>query len=184
MKNIEYEERVMINKNDYERVISDVKRSKKEYRLLRITNTYLDNDEKAMRTNKQVLRIRKTNFNNEELTFKYRNNDGSNTEINESLKSHPQIDAALDNKFKDFHPIAKLKTKRMEVQYDNYLLVIDKNSYHGVVDYNLEIEAENQEEAEKIIKFYCEKYGFEYKRDYEVKSKRAIDLADSKRKKR
>ena len=41
MKNIEYEERVMLKKSDYEKVIEDIKKEGKTLRHLNIKNIFL-----------------------------------------------------------------------------------------------------------------------------------------------
>ena len=180
MKVIEYEERVLISKSDYEKVIEDMKLSGMKMSHLNIENIYLDNDKKLIRNNRWMLRIRTTNNKDKELTLKYRNPDNSTVEINETLEKHPEIEKILNNKLDNFHEITRLNTDRIEVQFDDYLLVIDKNSYSGIVDYDLEVESGNQVKSKKIIEFYCEKYGFLYDSQYKVKSHRAFEALDKK----
>ncbi len=177
MKHIEYEERVLISKTDYENVIEDLKREGKELRHLHIENIYLDNDESFIYKTKKMLRIRHTNNDSEELTLKVLNKDGSTIEINETLDNHSLIDKELNNRFQDYHEIARLITDRIEVEYDNYLFVVDKNEYLDIVDYDLEVEASSQEEARKIIEIYCEKYKLLYDSHYHSKSHRCLSKA-------
>ena len=177
MEHIEYEERVMISKDDYINVIDDVKKEGKPLICSLIENVYLDNQESFIYKNGRMLRIRTINNKEVELTLKSRNEDGSTKEINETLESHPIIDKELNNRFDDYHPIAKLVIERIEVQYDDYLLVIDKNEYHGITDYDIEIEANSQGYAIDLIKKYCQKYNLKYDENYQVKSHRAIKRA-------
>ena len=177
MKHIEYEERVLITKDDYHKVIDDIKKEGLPYTESFIVNVYLDNKDGYIKTHKRMLRIRTTNNKDVELTLKIKNQDGSCVEINEELEKHPLIDKELPDSFSNYSEVAKLITERIEVQYDDYLLVIDKNSYHGKVDYDIEIEANSQQKAYKIIKNYCKKYNLEYKEDYKSKSHRAIKEA-------
>ena len=174
MKHIEYEERVMISVNDYLKVIDDVKNEGKPINTLFIENIYLDNDNSFILNNKMMLRIRNINEKEQELTLKVKTKDGSNLEINETVEKHTTIDKYLEGEFKDYHEIARLKTHRIEVDYGSYLLVIDKNEYHNVIYYDLEIESNSQKESLRIIKEYCHKYNLSFDENYKSKSRRAI----------
>lgn len=180
MKVIEYEERVLISKSDYEKVIEDMKLSNKRLSYLSIENIYLDNEEKMIRNNGWMLRVRTTNNKDKELTLKYRNSDNSTVEINETLEEHPEIEKTLNYKLEDFQEITRLKTERIEIQFDDYLLVIDKNKYSGIIDYDLEIESDEQTKSKKILEIYCEKYGLLYDSLYKTKSQRAFEQLDIK----
>ena len=174
MEHIEYEERVLIREEDYLKILEDIKREGLPFTNLHIENIYLDNDKHSIKSHKMVLRIRTINNNEQELTLKVKNEDGSCNEINETLNNHPLIDKELNNEFDSYYEIARLATDRVEVQYDDYLFVLDKNYYHGVIDFDIEIEANSQQKALEIIKKYCKKYNLEYKSNYVSKSRRAI----------
>lgn len=180
MKQIEYEERVLLSKSDYEKVIDDVKNEGRTIVLTKIKNTYLDNIENYIIKTKKMLRIREIDNGLVELTLKIKRKDGSNIEINESLDNHPLIDKELPDSFKNYKPIAELITERMEIKYPDYLLVIDKNVYHGKVDYDLEIESKNQQKCKQIINIYCQKYNLLYNPNYQNKVQRAIQQANKK----
>ena len=180
MKVIEYEERVLISEIDYHKVIADTKLQGKELSYLEIENIYLDNTEKDIRNRGWMLRIRNTNNDQQELTLKYRNPDNSTVEVNETLDEHPEIEKILGNKLENFQEITRLKTDRIEVQFEDYLLVIDKNVYSGIVDYDLEVESDEQAKSRKIIENYCEKYGLLYDPLYKTKSQRAFEQLDRK----
>ncbi len=173
MEHIEYEERVMIKQSDYKKVIDDLLSQGYKCEPFTIENIYLDNKDFFIEKNGMMLRIRNTSTGIHELTLKIRNEDGSHTEINENLNSHPLIDASLGNKFNEFKEIIRLTTIRIEIPIDNHLFVIDKNMYGSKIDYNVEVEASSQKEAVNIAKKYCEKYGITYKRS-ESKSARAF----------
>ncbi len=178
MKIIEYEERVLIGQSDYEKVIEDMKLSNKPLTRFSIENIYLDNEEKLIRKNKWMLRVRTINNARKELTLKIKNPDNSAVEINETLDHHPEIDKYLNNNFNSFKEITRLTTERIEVTFDDYLLVIDKNSYSSIVDYDIEIESDSQEKSKIIIRFYCKKYGLTYDPDYKTKSFRAFQALE------
>ena len=67
-----------------------------------------------------------------------------------------------------------LKTKRLEVNFEDYLLVIDKNFYNNKIDFNIEVESTSRELAQKYLIETISKYGITYKKDYVSKSRRAI----------
>ena len=180
MKVIEYEERVLISEIDYNKVIADTKLSGKKLSHLSIENIYFDNKEKDIRNKGWMLRVRNIDNGNQELTLKYRNPDNSTVEINETIEEHPEIEKILGNKFDNFQEITRLKTDRIEVQFEDYLLVIDKNSYSGIIDYDLEIESDEQTKSRKIIDIYCEKYELLYDPLYKTKSQRAFEELDKK----
>lgn len=182
METVEYEERVLISENDYQQVIKDVKKEERPLRYLTILNIYLDNANEDIYRNDQMLRIRTTNGKEQELTLKIRNADGSTREINETLERHPIIDKELNGNFKDYQEITRLMTERIEVEYDDYLLVIDKNIYGETVDFDLEIEANSQQKAINLIEKYCILYDLKYDPHYRVKSRRAIDEVKKKMK--
>lgn len=173
MKHIEYEERVIISENDYLKIIEDFSSYPQE-RLL-VENIYLDNREQFISKTKKMLRIRNINQSRQELTLKIGQPDGSNLEINETLENHPLIDQKLNNQFGCYKEVLRLVTHRVEIKMDDYLLVIDKNEYNNIIDYNIEIEANSQQKAQEIIKKYCEKYNLTYKENCPTKSQRAFD---------
>ena len=177
MEHIEYEERVMISKGDYNKVIDHIKKEKLSYKESFILNVYLDNASGFIYKNKMMIRIRTTNGKDTELTLKIKNKDGSNREINETLNKHPLIDKELEGNFNEYHEVAKLITERIEIEKEDYLFVLDKNIYHGKIDYDIEIEANSQQKAYEILKMYCDKYNLKYKENYKTKSHRAITQA-------
>ena len=176
MKHIEYEERVMIKESDYVKVIDDLKEEGKTMRHFLIENIYLDNSDSFIYKTKNMLRIRTINNQYKELTLKIKNEDNSTVEINETLEKHHEIDKHLPGSLNDYKEVTRLVTERIEVQYKDYLFVIDKNKYHNVIDYDLEVETNNQQKAVEIIKKYCEKYHLQYDPHYHSKSHRAMSL--------
>lgn len=174
MEHIEYEERVLITKKDYQTILKDIQKGGRPFKHIKIENVYLDNDESFIYKTKKMLRIRTIDNKEKELTLKIKNKDNSCIEINETLDNHPLIDKELNNEFAKYHPIAKLETKRVEIQYEDYLFVIDENKYQDVIDYDIEVETSSQEKAKEIIKKYCDKYNLKYDPNYKSKSHRAI----------
>ena len=175
MEHIEYEERVLISQVDYERIVADFKDTKNTKRYIHIENIYLDTDDMFITNRKMMLRIRNINNKEQELTLKFRNKDNSTVEINETQTCHPLIDENLPISFDKCHPIVNLITERIEIEFDNYLLVIDKNEYCGKIDYNIEIESSSQALSKKIILEYCKKYHLTYDPHYITKNYRVFN---------
>ena len=179
MRNIECEERVMLTFEQYQTLIGVYMMKDPAFKYLEIENIYLDDENLSIKRNHKMLRIRHTNG-IEELTLKIKGDNGD-IEINETLSSHPEIDKALDNKFDQYHPITTLKTKRLEADMKDYLVVIDMNEYSGIIDYDLEIEAPSMEIAKREITAICKKYHIIYNENYKSKSSRAIKKAMEKK---
>lgn len=176
MEQIECESRVMINLNDYLSIIKDLHEQGHHFILSTNENIYLDDKDNSLNKKHWMLRIRKINSQKEELTLKIPVDKGD-IEINETLSNHPEIDRYLDNRFNEFHEVARLITRRIEIKFPEYLFVIDENKYHGYIDYDIEIEAKDKEKAVSIMKQYCQQYNLEFKDHYYSKSKRAIAKA-------
>ena len=173
MKNIECEDRVMVTFDQYRRLLAHFVARDPHFHILEIENTYLDDDKLSLKNSHRVLRIRKSN-NEIELTLKIKGENGD-LEINETPEKHPEIDKMLNNEFDKYHPIAKLNTSRVEVRIDDYLVVLDMNKYNGIIDYDLEVEANTLKKAKKVVKSICHSFGLKYKKDYHSKSSRAIN---------
>ncbi len=173
MKNRECEERVMIDFDQYMLLVQHYIVIDPQFRFIDIENTYLDDENLSLINNHKMMRIRKFN-NQQELTLKIPNDKGT-IEINEKIDSHPEIDKLLPKPFSQYHPIATLKTHRIEVKEKDYLVVIDQNLYNGIIDYDLEVEASSMEEAKAAILDICNRFHLEYKENYISKSRRAIN---------
>ena len=187
--NMEYEARVMINENQYSSVIDFYLKQGKECHKLVNLNYYYDDDKMTISNNHHVLRLREINEVNHELTLKIKGDNGD-IEINRSLTSREMnelmdqvniSDVEIIERLKEIGVdlanlklVAKLKTERIEIQEEDYLLVIDKNYYNDKIDYNLEVESTSKNLAVERLKQVIEQFGIEYKKDYICKSRRAI----------
>lgn len=186
-KNIEAEDRCLINKEQYNRIFNDYKNSQNAT-FLTLINHYFDDENLSIRNSHQMLRIRSTNDKDYELTLKVKGNNGdleineplSKEEVNHILETLEFPDGEIKERisiFKNIKYITTLITERLEVNIENYLFVIDKNKYADIIDYNIEIEAENIKKARQLMLAYCDKYNLLYSPNYESKSRRAINRA-------
>lgn len=157
-------------------------------------NYYFDDEDLSLRDHHIVLRIRSINNNQYELTAKIKGDNGD-TELNYPL-SKEEVDTFISNPTfddnllketienvtsKPVKLITSLETRRLECQKEDHLVVIDKNHYSDVTDYNLEIEASSIEDASKYILYYTSKYHLTYDENYLSKSRRAINRALNKK---
>ena len=190
--NIECEDRVMISEANYYDILTPLLKRSNEHPFILQTNIYIDTEDHFIKNNIGVLRFRIIQPLNIELTLKIKNKDGDR-EYNEpvlfqnyqlfkekNILPEGEIKNLLVNilKVSDLstvlRPITTLDTRRYEEKIDDYLLVLDKNSYNGIEDYNLEIEAFSVKRAKEVMQKYCKEYGIEYK-PCKSKSRRALE---------
>lgn len=199
MSNIirEFESRIMLNEEEYLTIVSFYMREYPNKHFLQNTNIYFDSDDLYLRNNHITLRVRIINDARCELTCKIKGSNGDQ-EINDDL-SKIQRDLLLERgifpdgevkkhlltlsyPLNQYHIIATLYNRRLEIPFDDHLLVIDKNSYQDVVDYNLEIETkDNIASANAKLQEYIMKFNLTLlKQKYMGKATRAILRATRK----
>lgn len=187
--NIECEERIMLSEEEYHKILTPIMRGDADAKFIIQKNDYIDTLDHFLKNNHMVLRIRTVLMGPTELTLKIKDPNGDK-EYNEYL---PVI--ALDNFYtkgifpegeirniiismgKNVHELkvlTSLETRRYEEKFVDHLLVLDKNIYNGIEDYNLEIEAESMEVAKAKMEEYCQKYNLKYI-PCKSKSRRALD---------
>ena len=199
MSNIvkEFESRIMLTDNEYFEIVSHFMRLHPNKQFLKITNIYLDTEDLYLRKNHVTFRIRITNDIKCELTIKIKGQNGDD-EINDSLnikelemiqKEHLYPDGNVKNyllslpySLNTYKEIASLYNVRLEIEEEDHLLVIDKNTYNGITDYNLEIEAKDSiESAKKWLNHYIEQFNLANRgQKYVGKAHRAIMSAIKK----
>lgn len=185
--NIEIEAKVLISEQDYKRVIKFY--SKENANKIKQVNYYIDTDSLYLKKYGIGLRIREKGY--YVLTLKAPMGEGL-LEKKESITEKQFLDFNDKNIFpngdvKNFLmmlgvDISKLKiqtklvTDRIEI--DNYasgeVFSIDKNTYNGIVDYELEMEGESLERAKAALKARCEELNIEYKDNEKSKQVRAM----------
>lgn len=192
MSNIvkEYESRIMLTSDEYMNIVSLYMKKCPNTPFLQIVNIYFDSDDLFLRRNHITFRLRTTNDVSAELTIKIRGNNGDQ-EINDDL-SKKEMDLLLNEgiypegevkKFllslpkplKEYKRITSLYNRRLEIKQDNHLLVIDKNTYSDIVDYDLEIESSSMEESNKALDKYVKEFNLSLQnKKYVGKAHRAI----------
>jgi uncharacterized protein YjbK len=194
-REIEYEKRVLINEDQYKKILRFFLKKYPDYKSFKQTNYYFDTCSFDLKNKGIVFRLRKTKKEYPILTLKIKGSNGD-LEINQVLTSKEKK-CILNNieipegEIKDYlsheglliyslHLLGLLKTKRMEIKFDDFLIVLDKNEYLETCDYNLEIEANSIKRAESIILELCGFFALEYKKDYSSKSNRLFKLLEIK----
>ena len=194
MSNIrkEYEKRVMITESDYFKIVSHFMRLNPDRKYIKNTNIYFDTPDLYMRHHHSNLRIRIIDDEKYELTLKISRPEGDD-ELND-YPTKKEVDALLKHgafpdgvvkrflltlpyPLADYRKITTLETIRLEIENEDHLLVIDKNTYSNIVDYNIEIEAEDSiNVANKRLNDYMKQFNIvEPAQKYIGKSHRAID---------
>lgn len=186
---MEYEARVMVDENQYLKIRDFYLSRHPNYHQLVNKNIYLDTDDLYIVHHEMVLRIRVIDEKEKELTLKIKGEKGDK-EVTTSLDdkqyqsllkgevSFPcNVADELINKGLDLSKIkviTTLITERIEFIYDEYLLVIDKNYYNDIIDFDIEVESSSREKALDYLKKAIEPFGVKYKEGYKSKSRRAM----------
>ena len=184
--NKEYEARVMVSEDQYLEIRKKYLTSKNPKRELINVNHYYDTEDRYLTHHHMVLRVREINEKEYELTLKIKGEE-CDLELNHSLTyeesqniniiTAPEIIKELRARNVDISSlklVSTLKTERLEIEYEDYLLVIDKNYYNNKVDFNIEVESDSKKAAKCHLIVIISKFGIEYNEDYISKSRRAI----------
>ena len=190
----EFESRIMLTESEYFEIVSHYMRLHPNKQFLKNTNIYLDTDDLYLRKNHVTFRIRIINDIKCELTIKIKGLNGD-SEINDNinmkeaymiLKEHIYPDGNVKNyllslpyTFDTYKEITTLYNVRLEIEESDHLLVIDKNTYSSITDYNLEIEAQDSiENARKWLNYYIKQFNLaNCRQKYVGKAHRAIMTA-------
>ena len=186
---MEYEARVMISESEYLKIKEEYLNIGRICREFTNKNTYFDSPDLYLTHHHMVLRIREIDDLEKELTLKIKCEDGD-IEITHNIESKEEylkllsgnisnleIEKEISSRggdIKTLGVITTLTTERVEVEFDDHLLVIDKNFYNNKIDFNLEVESTSRELAKEYLEKVISKYGIAYKKDYISKSRRAI----------
>ena len=200
MSNIakEFESRIMLTDDEYLSIVSFYMKLYPNKHFIQNTNIYYDSEDLFLRKQGITFRLRIINDVSSELTIKIKGKNGD-TEINDKLNIAQFNFLKNNNTFPDgevkkylstlSYPISEYKVittlfnRRLEIEFDDHLLVIDKNSYSDIVDYNLEIETkDNIESAKKHLEEYVKKFHLSLiNQKYQGKATRAIMAAKENR---
>ena len=194
MSQKEYETRLMLTEEQYFFIVTYYMNIEPNKHFLQNANHYYDTDDLFLRGQHMTLRVRIINDVKSELTLKIKGDNGDE-EITDGLAPKEQELLLEQNIFPygqvrnrlmllpysldKYHRIASLYNRRLEIEYEDHTLVIDKNTYGDIVDYNLEVESKiGIKHAKKTLKEYIEKFNLTVSKEkYVGKARRAIDEA-------
>ena len=196
MSNIqkEFETRLMLEEEQYFFIVTYFMNIYPNKHFLQNTNIYYDSDDLFLRSQHITLRLRTINDVKSEFTLKIKGDDGDE-EITDGLTPKEADLLKNDNLFPygqvrnrlmllpysldKYHVVATLYNRRLEIDFGDYLLVVDKNVYGDVTDYNLEIESKiDINHAKKVLKEYIAKFNLPVSNEkYRGKATRAIQEA-------
>lgn len=187
--NIEIEAKVLISKDDYDKLISVYDRKKSdEFDQI---NYYIESDNLDLKSLGIGLRIRNKSqiF---QMTLKAPLSEGL-LEKNAFISFEQYEDFKEKGIFPDcsiqefvrmlgFDPkqlkiVAQLKTHRVEIPLDDgkHILSIDRNEYNGITDYELEMNSNSLLRAKNKLQEICDDNGVPYKDNSHSKQTRCLE---------
>ena len=188
----EFESRVMLTIDEYLNIVSHYMKLYPNHHFLQNVNDYFDTSDLFLRQKHITLRIRTINDVRSELTLKIKGSNGD-VEINDDIsfkekeillkeRVFPEGNVksyllSLPRPLSEYKNVVSLYNRRLEIEHDNHLLVIDKNEYSGIIDYNLEIETkEDINLSKKLLEEYINKFNLSLaNQKYAGKATRAIN---------
>lgn len=198
MRDYEFEKRLIISKEKYDVLLMHFSKEYPNHKVTKQINYYFDTLKSEIQLENECLRVR-TYHDDRKTKFTYKTHDkviNGDEEIYQILTvkeemsllqngviPEGQVKEALN---KRGYQVTRLKfvgdihTDRLEIFEKDYIVVLDKNTYSGITDYNIEIESTSIEESEKVLKEICNSYSIEYRNDTSTKSKRAIEAYKKK----
>jgi uncharacterized protein YjbK len=182
---IEIEAKALVKKEEYEKLVALFK----EYPAYTQTNYYIDNKNNLLRKEGIALRVRQkqTIY---EMTLKTPLSQGLlekncvwTAKTFAEFKDH---DVFPDGDIKRFLTMldidtstlfvkTSLTTKRIDVPYEGGKLSLDENHYSNITDYEIELEYNNEPDAERLLKDLLEKNGIPFALNKKTKVSRALD---------
>lgn len=191
MESLEFESRTMLNKVEYDKTVFYFLNNESFTPFITsLTNEYFDNDNLDLLNSKIVLRVRSSiaegiiltakiplvNFSGDKEISQILSMDEYNSFKKGVFPDGPVKKILEDNNklFPNIKYQTYLKCKRIEIKDGNYLIVIDKNDYLNNHDYNIEVEADSLENANKKILDLSKQINFEVKDFYIPKSRRVL----------
>ena len=184
--NIEIEAKILVSESDFLKLKSIL--GVQEKIKVKQTNYYIDDQQGSLRTYGFALRIRELNQ-TYTLTLKSPMAEGTlekNQTISEAsyrifkeTKVFPQglIQSFLEMfgfQTNQLSIITYLTTERYETAFEGRHVCLDKNSYHGITDYEVESEESSLKRAAETLRLLCEKAKIDYKANHMSKYARAI----------
>jgi uncharacterized protein YjbK len=184
--NIEIEAKVLVNETDFSKLKTFLNLT--DDQLVKQTNYYIDDLKGSLRNFGFALRIRELDK-TYTLTLKSPMAEGT-LEKNQRITKEAYL--AFKNEFifpkgivlnflemfgfhtSDLRIITFLSTERIDTSYQGRHVCLDKNTYNGVTDYEVESEESSIKYAADTLKKLCEDVGISYQENHTSKYARAL----------
>ena len=179
---MEFEKRMLLSEEQYLHMVSYYLRENARYPFIHQINYYFDTEDQILRKNHAVLRLRKIAHKHKEITYGLSYKETIYLLNKGRFPSSDVVDNLITiygRSIDSFKLIAELSTRRLEIKENDYLIALDKNEYNGIIDYNLEIEANNKERAKEVILDVCHRFNIEYAGECKGKSTRVFESLDN-----
>jgi uncharacterized protein YjbK len=182
---IEIEAKALVKKADYDKIVSLFA----DYPSYKQTNYYIDDGKNTLRKEGIALRVREKGG-LYEMTLKTPLSQGllekNCTWTKQKFGDFRDNGIFPDGDIKRFLTMldidvtalkikTSLTTERIDVPYEGGKLSIDENHYSGQVDYEIELEYNNEPEAERLLQELLEKNGIPFLLNKKTKVSRALD---------
>ena len=190
MREIEFEKRQMLSLEQYNLLVSFFSNAGFRNKITEQTNIYFDNSNNRVFEDGNCLRIRQYEDNKpSKFTIKLKGINGQgDIEVFQELSKEDEM-LLLEKGLMPLGPVkeclvsnnyeadkvlfmGKIHTSRQEFFLEDHIIVLDKNKFLDVIDYNIEVESNSMENAEKYLKEICSKFSIEYIGKCESKSQR------------
>lgn len=202
MNKLEFESRTLINEKDYLSLFDKYSKLYPNHQKTNQTNIYFDTKELVLAKEQGVLRLRTyEDHRPSKLTLKISRKDiEADEEIFQKLSIQEELNllskcsipngivkeslTKMNIKENELRIVGELKTNRFEVFEKEYTIVLDKNEYSSIVDYNLEIESSSRELSNKVMMTILKESKIKLQLDVTTKSQRAREAYLKKSKSR
>lgn len=186
--NIEIESKVLLSKNDYEKIIRQLNFPEKATTQ---TNYYLDSEDRILKKYDMALRLR-VEDGDYQFTLKAPLSEGllqkdqtitekeAKVLIDNGLFPRGEIADFLDMLQIDsskLKVLATLTTSRKVLNYRGTQLDISKNSYGNKIDYELECDADSAIRSQDMLRSICSQFDVPFALNNVSKETRAINSA-------
>jgi uncharacterized protein YjbK len=191
---IEIEAKALVKKAEYAKLAALFKTNRPYIQ----TNYYIDNNASLLRKEGIALRVRKKKGECS-LTLKAPLSEGlleKNSRISkETFEKFAKEGVFPEGDTKRFLTmlnidvpslkiLTSLTTKRIDADYEGGLLSIDENHYEGKTDYEVELEYNNEGDAERILAELFKKNGIPFAVNKRTKVSRALEASIEKKAKK
>ena len=174
----EVEKKELISKEQYLACLAYLMKKQIGNRKLQV-NYYYDTDDFRLYTNNETLRVRQIE---DQLKLEYKHNKTIENNVrtcDEYTQALDSLPSSIDNDALNIHNckyIGSLITERYDFKLNNSIISLDKNYYLGTLDYEIEIETEDDFQGIDFIN----PLGFTFEKPLVGKYQRFVDLLKSR----